>query len=402
MAREEERQRDDGETRGHRGIEQIFGDHGGERVRRRDTTAREKPALGRLRQKRTGEGEHFDGLTREPNAQDLRVADDGTDHRAPQRHGADRHVHGVNAHNRREGPADAHEHAHDDTHAFVPDQKDDHPKAKDKEQKADESRQRCVRWVNGNHCASILPAATPRGPVKQRRGLYAGLATSAGIVLGLLLLRTAFTSGYPLAAELLANRLTYIYVFVATALVFIVLGYVLGRQADELRRLSMTDALTGLSNRHAFQVRLRDEWRRSRRYRAPLALLLIDVDGLKRVNDEQGHEAGDRVLREVAGALRHTLRGTDIGARWGGDEFAIIAPNTGREAADRLGRRLLVHLHERTRGGGRSVSVSVGAALFDPAQPMRSMQMLMRAADQALYQAKADGRDRIKAFSDVS
>jgi diguanylate cyclase (GGDEF)-like protein len=224
--------------------------------------------------------------------------------------------------------------------------------------------------------------------VKQRRGLYAGLATSAGIVLGLLLLRTAFTSGYPLAAELLANRLTYIYVF--------------GRQADELRRLSMTDALTGLSNRHAFQVRLRDEWRRSRRYRAPLALLLIDVDGLKRVNDEQGHEAGDRVLREVAGALRHTLRGTDIGARWGGDEFAIIAPNTGREAADRLGRRLLVHLHERTRGGGRSVSVSVGAALFDPAQPMRSMHMLMRAADQALYQAKADGRDRIKAFSDVS
>jgi diguanylate cyclase (GGDEF)-like protein len=160
--------------------------------------------------------------------------------------------------------------------------------------------------------------------VKQRRGLYAGLATSAGIVLGLLLLRTAFTSGYPLAAELLANRLTYIYVFVATALVFIVLGYVLGRQADELRRLSMTDALTGLSNRHAFQVRLRDEWRRSRRYHAPLALLLIDVDGLKRVNDEQGHEAGDRVLREVAGALRHTLRGTDIGARWGGDEFAII------------------------------------------------------------------------------
>ena len=175
----------------------------------------------------------------------------------------------------------------------------------------------------------------------KKRGLYAGFATSAGIVLGLLLLRTAFASGYSLAAEFLANRLTYIYVFVATALVFIVLGYRLGREADELRRLSMTDALTGLPNRHAFQARLRDEWRRSRRYRAPLALLLIDVDGLKPVNDEQGHEAGDRVLREVAGAIRHTLRGTDIGARWGGDEFAIIAPNTGPTAADRppsLGR----------------------------------------------------------------
>src|SRR5207245_369240 len=114
---------------------------------------------------------------------------------------------------------------------------------------------------------------------ERRRGLYAGFATSAAIVLGLLVLRTTFASGYSLAAEFLENRVTYLYVFVATALVFIVLGYRLGREADELRRLSMTDALTRLPNRHAFQARLRDEWRRSRRYRAPLALLLIDRDG---------------------------------------------------------------------------------------------------------------------------
>jgi diguanylate cyclase (GGDEF)-like protein len=233
--------------------------------------------------------------------------------------------------------------------------------------------------------------------VKRERGLYIGFATSAGIVLGLLLLRTTFASGYPLAAEFVENRLTYIYVFIATALVFIVLGYVLGRQADELRRLSMTDALTGLPNRHAFEARLRDEWRRSRRYRAPLALLLIDVDSLKQVNDEEGHEAGDRVLRDVAGAIRHTLRGTDIGARWGGDEFAIIAPNTGSAAADRLARRLLVHMNERTRNDDTPVTVSVGVSLFDPPQrPTPSIQMLMRAADQALYQAKANGRNRIK------
>src|SRR5919198_1467009 len=106
--------------------------------------------------------------------------------------------------------------------------------------------------------------------MKRRRGFYVGLATSAVIVLGLLLLRTGFASGYSLAAEFLSNRLTYIYVFAATAVVFMVLGYVLGRQADELRRLSLTDALTGLSNRHAFQMRLREEWHRSRRYRVPL------------------------------------------------------------------------------------------------------------------------------------
>jgi len=232
--------------------------------------------------------------------------------------------------------------------------------------------------------------------LKSHRELYFGVATSAAIVFGLLLLRTAFASGYSIAAEFVENRLTYIYVFAATAIVFSVLGYVLGRQADELRRLSMTDGLTGLANRHAFHLRLRDEWRRSRRYRTPLALLFIDVDGLKQVNDGQGHEAGDRVLRDVAGAIRHTLRGTDIGARWGGDEFAIVAPNTDAAAADRLGRRLLAHMNERTRGEEVPLTVSVGIAIMDPtARQRQSLQNLMRAADHALYRSKADGRNRI-------
>jgi diguanylate cyclase (GGDEF)-like protein len=233
--------------------------------------------------------------------------------------------------------------------------------------------------------------------LKRGRGIYFGLATSASIALGLLLLRTAFASRHSVEGEFLSNRLTYLYVFAATAVVFMALGYVLGRQADELRRLSMTDALTGLFNRHAFHMRLRDEWRRSRRYGAPLALLLIDVDGLKQVNDDHGHEAGDRVLSDVAGAIRHTLRGTDIGARWGGDEFAIIAPNTGQAAAKRLGARLFTHLEERTRGGDVPLTVSAGLSILDPAQqPSQSMRMLMRAADRALYQAKMNGRNRIQ------
>lgn len=233
--------------------------------------------------------------------------------------------------------------------------------------------------------------------MKKRRGFYYGLAASAGIVLGLLVLRTAFASGYSLAAEFLSNRLTYVYVFVATAVVFMVLGYILGRQADELRRLSTTDALSGLSNRRAFHARLREEWRRSRRYRSPLSLLLIDVDGLKDVNDAQGHAAGDRVLRSVAGAIKHTLRETDFGARWGGDEFAIIAPNTARTAAHRLGQRLLLHMKKRTHAGEDSPTASVGLAIFDPTQQAsESIESLMRAADQALYQAKAGGRNRVR------
>jgi diguanylate cyclase (GGDEF)-like protein len=222
------------------------------------------------------------------------------------------------------------------------------------------------------------------------------LATSAGIALGLLVLRTLFASRYSLAAEFVSNRLTYIYVFVATAVVFMVLGYILGRQADELRRLSTTDALTGLYNRRAFHARLREEWRRSRRYRFPLSLLLIDVDGLKQVNDERGHQVGDRVLRDVAGAIKHTLRETDIGARWGGDEFAIIAPNTARTAAHRLGQRLLLHLKKRAPGE-TTPTASVGLAILDPTQhEPESIEWLMRAADQALYQAKASGRNRLR------
>jgi diguanylate cyclase (GGDEF)-like protein len=174
---------------------------------------------------------------------------------------------------------------------------------------------------------------------------------------------------------------------------------VLGRQADELRRLSMTDALTGLSNRHAFHLRLRDEWRRSQRYRAPLALLLIDVDGLKQVNDNQGHSAGDRVLRGVADAITEALRGTDVGARWGGDEFAIVAPNTTAQAALRSAERLVARVAE---AGGHdpwhSTTVSVGIATFDPAYSIDcDLEQLLRAADDALYRAKASGRNQVQA-----
>ena len=232
--------------------------------------------------------------------------------------------------------------------------------------------------------------------MERRRGFYYSLATSAGIVLGLLVLRTAFASEYSIAAEFVSNRLTYVYVFVATAVVFMVLGYILGRQVDELRRLSTTDALTGLANRYGFHVRLREEWRRSRRYGAPLSLLLIDVDGLKHVNDRQGHEAGDHMLRRVAWAIKHTLRETDFGARWGGDEFAIIAPNTARPAAHRLGQRLLMQLKERASVGEAPATASIGLAILDPTQhEPRSIAWLMRAADKALYLAKAGGRNRV-------
>ena len=130
-------------------------------------------------------------------------------------------------------------------------------------------------------------------------------------------------------------------------LAFALFGYVLGRQADGLQQLSTTDALTGLYNRGALSTYLAHEWRRARRYRAPLSVLLVDVDQLKYVNDVHGHAAGDQVIRSFASAITMTLRDTDIGGRWGGDEFLIIAPGTAGVAAATLAERLQLELAKR-------------------------------------------------------
>ena len=214
-------------------------------------------------------------------------------------------------------------------------------------------------------------------------------------VVGLLLLRSPFTA-VSLTADFFSNRSTFTYLFAAVALTFLGLGYVLGRQSDRLRRLSTIDGLTGLCNRRGFDDRLQKEWRRAARYGSSLALLMIDIDGLKEINDASGHAAGDTILRMTAIAIRESLRGSDMGARWGGDEFAIIAPETSREAAELLGRRLLVRL-KRSSGSGPMISASVGIAVFEPTPRLApNPQWLIQRADEALYMAKATGRDQVK------
>jgi diguanylate cyclase (GGDEF)-like protein len=127
-------------------------------------------------------------------------------------------------------------------------------------------------------------------------------------------------------------------------------------------------------------------------------LLLIDVDGLKQVNDAHGHAAGDRVIRTVALAITHTLRESDFGARWGGDEFGIVAPNTTSEAARASAQRLVDRVSSQRDEHGHSPTVSVGIATFDPNRSEHAdVESLAGAADRALYQAKGDGRNRVEA-----
>jgi len=235
-----------------------------------------------------------------------------------------------------------------------------------------------------------------------RRLLYAACGTllSVGAPVGLLLIRLSLyrsVSPARIGAELATDVLTYAYISLSTAAVFTLFGYVLGRQADRLAQLAVTDGLTGLQNARALQERLRREVTRSARYRQPLSLLLIDLDGLKAINDRLGHDAGSRALRHVAVVIHSQLRLSDFGARWGGDEFALVAPNTAALEAAALAER--VRSLVANDPAGRfvpPVTISIGIATFDPDQDIQTDPVvMMHAADSALYQAKQMGRNRL-------
>lgn len=231
------------------------------------------------------------------------------------------------------------------------------------------------------------------------RYTVAGILISVGSPLGLLLLRTIVLRRYSFAAiwsDIASNSLIYLYISVTTILAFALFGYVLGRQTDTLQQLSTTDALTGIGNRRALSASLEHECLRSRRYGSPLSALLVDVDQLKRVNDLLGHAAGDQVLRGFAAAITCTSRATDVGGRWGGDEFLIIAPATAGPAAAALAERLQSELAKQETIGGAKATASVGVATFDPNQRLQpDADALLQAADTALRRAKAAGRNQV-------
>jgi diguanylate cyclase (GGDEF)-like protein len=164
---------------------------------------------------------------------------------------------------------------------------------------------------------------------------------------------------------------------------------------DEAKRLSVTDGLTGLWNRRYLMIALRREVERAARHNRPLAVLVVDIDRFKDINDEHGHQRGDAVLVEVAERLRAETRDSDIVARYGGEEFVLVLPETDRAGAMRTCARLCAAMRERPfqdrSGPPLAVTVSVGAALLLSAAT--SAEVLLRAADAALYAAKHGGRD---------
>jgi diguanylate cyclase (GGDEF)-like protein/PAS domain S-box-containing protein len=169
------------------------------------------------------------------------------------------------------------------------------------------------------------------------------------------------------------------------------------RLEGELRRMAEHDPLTGLSNRRVLGAELSRQVARDRRYGSQSALLLVDLDRFKEINDEWGHAAGDRVLQAVAQALCERVRHTDLVARLGGDEFAVLLPSTPRSGAENLAKDLVQDLRrlrvDAGDGGWIALTASIGLASTDELSPDSDEEGLLAAADAAMYRAKRSGRD---------
>ena len=162
-------------------------------------------------------------------------------------------------------------------------------------------------------------------------------------------------------------------------------------QAD-LHALAITDPLTRVFNARAFSDRLSQELARNRRYKRPLALLYLDLDNFKALNDTRGHQTGDAVLRLVADSMRAAVRDTDVVGRMGGDEFAVLMPETDGALASAAAKRLADSIASAFQGTP-SISASIGVVAF--ADTAASTDEILRRADQAMYEAKRAGKNRV-------
>ncbi len=169
----------------------------------------------------------------------------------------------------------------------------------------------------------------------------------------------------------------------------------LKEKAGEFEQLSVTDGLTGLLNRRYLEERLDEEIKRSSRHRFPMSVLMLDVDDFKSYNDSFGHQAGDAALKIAADVIRESLRNEDVAARYGGEEFSVMLPQTSSEEASAIAERIRSRI-ETAQFPFRPVTISIGIASYS--HELQTAVELIRAADNALYQAKRSGRNLVKLF----
>jgi diguanylate cyclase (GGDEF)-like protein len=236
-----------------------------------------------------------------------------------------------------------------------------------------------------------------------RSGRQASLACAVplGMLGVLLVLRGTLAAAQPERFGQTLNTATDLNIGLAVGMVisgmlinFSLAGLVVARMFSELRHYSDHDPLTGLLNRRGIEYRLRAEHRRLVRHGHPFALLSLDLDHFKRINDEHGHPVGDEALRAFGKVLRRAGREADAAARVGGEEFWVLLPDTELDGALPLAERIL-HEVRSLRLPESPVRITVSIGIAAAAARIESIEALMRRLDAALYQAKAGGRDRV-------
>jgi diguanylate cyclase (GGDEF)-like protein len=225
-----------------------------------------------------------------------------------------------------------------------------------------------------------------------------GLVTAWRGVLG-----AFFTSTYPYfraphPVNLIGAVLNHV------TLVLTTIGFLVAWREEaerELRRQASTDGLTGLLNRREFEQRSGDYLALAGRYHDPLALLLVDLDHFKQINDERGHAAGDRALQVFGDVLRHCVRRGDLACRFGGEEFCVLLSRADGKAAATFDRRLRAELARRAEADAIGHALTFSSGLTCLRSGESNLEAALRRADAALYQAKHAGRDRMVLHDDT-
>ncbi|MBK6695152.1 MAG: sensor domain-containing diguanylate cyclase [Myxococcales bacterium] len=248
--------------------------------------------------------------------------------------------------------------------------------------------------LSNQRAAELLGAAQSLGAICAREGDAARLVDAAmGPAPHEPIKAELVGTNGPLFAELAVERITH---DGDDALLVGVHDVTRQRAAEAaLLELAVRDGLTGVFNRRHFYSLAREECERADRYKRPVSFALLDVDHFKRINDEHGHATGDSVLRILASRLLASMRKADIVARFGGEEFVMMLPETNLSAAEQVTRRIHAAAHERSYespAGPRTFTVSIGVVERAPGE---ALEAAVERADRAMYAAKEAGRDRV-------
>ncbi len=193
--------------------------------------------------------------------------------------------------------------------------------------------------------------------------------------------------------SIIADQKNKILIFGALFIIILILGINGIRQNLLLKNLSQIDTLSGLYNRRFMNKRLEEEIIKYKRYKTPFSILLIDVDFFKKINDTFGHDKGDSIIKQISALLKQNIRDSDICARWGGEEFLILAPNSDLDGALILANNLKELVEKNNFEIKENITISVGVSTFND---NASQEKLLKSADIALYKAKENGRNRIE------